>query len=327
MAQHFLISSAARSLKLRDIYTMGESAAFETFCHIRWADTDGEPVCPNCGCVESYRITTRRQFKCKACHAQYSPTSQTILANRKMSFTDLLAAICIFVNAVKGISSLQLARDIGCHPKSAWVLAHKLRQALSAEIENHKVSGEVEVDGMYSGGHIRPANLKENRIDRRLAKYQTGKRRVVVTFRERGGRTVPLVVHSEAEGVAIANRIALPDTILVADEASHWDRLHPRFEVQRINHSEAYSLDGINTNSVESYFARLRRMIRGQHHWVSPRHLHQYAREAAWKEDHRRMSNGALAGLALGLMLSHPVSRDWVGRWQRKKRRCPTLKS
>ena len=319
MAQHFLISSAARSLSLRDIYTGGEERAFETFCAMRWAETDGEPVCSKCGCVESYKITTRRQFKCKGCHAQYSPTSGTVLHNRKMSYMDLLAAICLFVNSVKGISSLQLARDIGCHPKSAWVLAHKLREALSAELESHKVSGEVEIDGMYTGGSIRPANLRENRIDRRLARYQTGKRRVVVTFRERGGRTVPLVVRSEAEGVAIANRIALPNTVLVADEASHWDRLHARFEVQRINHSEAYSLDGVSTNQVESFFARLRRMIRGQHHWVSPQHLHQYAREAAWKEDHRRLSNGALTGLALGLALDHPVSTNWSGRWQRRK--------
>ena len=319
MAQHFLISSASRDLKLRDIYRMSEQEAFERFCQLRWASTDGDAVCPECGCVESYRISTRRQFKCKACHRQYSPTSGTILANRKMAYVDLLAAIAIFSNAVKGISSLQLARDIGCHPKSAWVLAHKLREALSAELTDHKVSGEVEIDGMYTGGSIRPANLKENRIDRRLARYQTGKRRVVVAFRERGGRTVPLVVHSEAEGVAIANRIALPDTTLVADEASHWDTLSKTFPVQRINHSEAYSLDGISTNQVESYFARLRRMIRGQHHWVSPQHLSQYAREAAWKEDHRRLTNGEVASRALELALTHPVSSAWSGRWQKVK--------
>jgi transposase-like protein len=318
MAQHFLISAAARTLRLKDVYAMGEEKAFEAFCSLRWAETDGNPVCPACGHDKTYAITTRRQFKCRACHRQFSPTSGTILADRKMSYTDLLAAICIFVNSVKGISSLQLARDVGCHPKSAWVLAHKLREALSAELAAYKVSGDVEVDGMYTGGSIRPANLKENRIDRRLAQHQTGKRRVVVAFRERGGRTVPLVVMSEAEGVAIANRIALPSTVLVADEASHWDALGKQFVVQRINHSEAYSLDGISTNQVESFFARLRRMIRGQHHWVSPQHLHQYAREAAWKEDHRRVSNGDQAGLVLALTLAYGVSETWCGRWQRK---------
>ena len=250
--------------------------------------------------------------------SEYSPTKCTILSNRKMSYVDLLAAICIFGNAVKGVSSLQLARDIGCHPKSAWVLAHKLRQALASEADGRTVSGEVEVDGCYVGGSIRPANLKENRIDRRLARHQTGKRRVVVAFRERAGRTVTLVVRSEAEGVALANRVAAENTTLIADEASHWDALSHRFQVKRINHSEAYSCDGISTNQVESYFARLRRMIRGQHHWVSPQHLAQYAREAAWKEDHRRLSNGTIANRVLGLALAHPVSDTWSGRWQRQ---------
>jgi len=68
---------------------------------------------------------------------------------------------------------------------------------------------------------------------------------------------------------------------------------------------------------VESYFSRLRRMVGGQHHHVSARYLHQYAHEAAWKEDHRRLSNGALADRTLKLALAHPVSRDWKGYWQR----------
>ena len=64
---------------------------------------------------------------------QFSATSGTILASRKLSFVDLLAAICILANAAKGVSALQLARDIGCNPKSAFVLAHKIREALARE--------------------------------------------------------------------------------------------------------------------------------------------------------------------------------------------------
>jgi hypothetical protein len=165
------------------------------------------------------------------------------------------------------------------------VLAHKIRQAMAAEVNGHKVKGEVEVDGAFFGGHIRPANLAEDRVDRRLAKYQTGTRRVVIAFCERSGRTLTLVARSEAEGVSIANRIAAEGTTFFADEATHWDALHARFKTLRINHSVAYSLDGICTNQVESYFARLRRMVAGQHHHVSPQHLHQYATHAAWLED------------------------------------------
>ena len=87
--------------------------------------------------------------------------------------------------------------------------------------------------------------------------------------------------------------------------------------MQRINHSIAYSLDGISTNQVESYFARLRRMIDGQHHHVSARYLSAYAVHAAWAEDHRRLDNGALAHRALGLALYQQKRSAWAGYWQR----------
>lgn len=319
MSQHFLLSAAARTLSLRAIYAMGEQKAYETFCKLRWSETEGEPVCPRCGSLEPYRISSRRKFKCAGCYHQFSVTSGTIFASRKMSFTDLLAAICIFSNAVKGISALQLSRDLDCQHKTAFVLAHKIREALAAETKDMKLAGEVEIDGMYTGGSIRPANLKEDRIDRRLAQHQTGKRRVVFAIRQRAGRTLTFVVRNEADGVFYANQRADMATKIIADEATHWDVLHQRFAIERINHSEAYSLDGVSTNQVESFFSRLRRMIEGQHHHVSPQYLHQYACEAAWKEDHRRLDNGALTRRALGLGLAHPKSMNWCGYWQRAK--------
>ncbi len=210
MSQHFLLSAAARTLSLRAVYAMGEEKAYETFCKLRWTETEGEPVCPRCGCVDAYRIPTRRKFKCAGCYHQYSVTSGTIFASRKLSFTDLLAAICIFANAVKGISALQLARDLDCQHKTAFVLAHKIREALAAETKGLKLSGEVEIDGAYFGGHIRPANKAEDRIDRRLAKHQTGKRRVVVALRQRKGRTLTFVVRNEADGVFYATSTPTP---------------------------------------------------------------------------------------------------------------------
>ena len=85
-----------------------------------------------------------------------------------------------------------------------------------------------------------------------------------------------------------------------ADEASHWDGLHAYFEAHRINHSEAYSLNGVCTNQAESYFSRLRRMAQGQHHHVSPRYLHQYAVHAAWMEDHRAWTTAHLPSARYG---------------------------
>jgi transposase-like protein len=317
MAQHFLLSAQARTLSLKAIYAAGEDKAYDTFRKLRWPETDGEPVCPHCGGLEAYNISTRRRFKCAACGKQFSVTSGTILASRKMSFVDLLAAICIIANAAKGISALQLARDLDCQHKTAFVLAHKIRESLAAETKGHSLDGEIEVDGAYFGGHIRPANNAENRVDRRLAQHQTGKRRVVIAFRQRKGRTLTFVRKSEAEGVQIAQQAVSRLAVIHADEASHWDALHAGWQVHRINHSVAYCNGDDCTNQAESFFSRLRRMVDGQHHTVSPQYLHQYAAHAAWLEDHRREANGALAHRALGLALNHKVSRNWKGYWQR----------
>lgn len=319
MAQHFLLSASSRTLSLKAIYKAGEDAAYETFCKMRWQETNGKAVCPRCDCTESYSISTRRKFKCKACHHQFSVTSGTIFASRKLDFVDMLGAISIFVNAVKGLSSLQLSRDLDIQYKTAWVLAHKLREALSREVHTGEIlQGEVEMDGCYVGGKLRPANMKAKRIDRRLAKHQNGKRRVVVAMRERGGRTLPFVTMSEADGVELAKMHIDRMAIVSADEASHWDALHAGWETERVNHSEVYSDHGKHTNWVESFFSRLRRMVSGQHHHVSPQYLYQYANHAAWCEDNRRNSNGENAMTLIEHAMAMPVSRTWKGYWQRK---------
>ncbi len=198
MAQHFLLSSAARSLSLKAIMAMTDEQAAETFQGIRWQETGGQPFCPRCRCAALYAYTTRALWKCKACCHQFSVTSGTIFASRKLAIRDILLAIALFTNAAKGMSALQLSRDLGCHYRTAFVLSHKLREAMRAECQ---LSGVVEVDGGYFGGHVKPENRKEDRKDRRLAENRTGKRQVVVVMRERGGRTLPFVFRAEDESL------------------------------------------------------------------------------------------------------------------------------
>jgi len=316
--QHFLLSAKSRDLSLKKIYKMGEQAAYDLFRAIRWSETDGEAVCPKCGCTESYDISTRRKFKCKGCHHQYSVTSGTILHSRKLDFVDLMAGICLFVTGSKGMSSVQFSRTMDVQYKTAWVFCHKMREALADETDVHTLKGEVEIDGAYFGGHIRPTNFKSNRIDRRLKRHQTGERRVVIAMRERLGRTLPFVRKSEADGVELAKGMVCPDATIYADEATHWDALVWDFETGRVNHSTEYSLlDGRHTNWVESYFARLRKMVSGQHHWVSPTYLHQYAEHAAWLEDHRESTIGGLVKKLSTAAMFAPKSRKFKGYWQR----------
>lgn len=143
---------------------------------------------------------------------------------------------------------------------------------------------------------------------------------MVIALRERDGSTMTFVTEREAEGVTLAVEHIAPDATVFADEAAHWDALHGKFPaVGRINHSESYVTDEANTNQAESYFSRLRRMVDGQHHHVSARYLYQYAAEAAWKENNRRLPNGDAFRRTLRLAMAAPVSRQWKGYWERNE--------
>jgi hypothetical protein len=265
-----------------------------------------------------YCYESRRIFKCKACEAQFSVTSGTIFSNRKLGLREILAAIAIFTNGAKGYSALQLSRDLDVQYKTAFVMAHKLREALGRAADSSPLSGDVEVDGAYFGGYVKPANEAENRRDRRLKKNQSGKRQVVVVMRERLGRALPFVTKTEACGVALVREFVHADATVHADEAAHWDNLGIRYKTKRINHKEAYSLGGACTNQAESFFSRIRRSEMGTHHHIAGPYLDSYANEMAWRENHRRISNGEQFLMIAGAALDHPVSRKWKGYWQRR---------
>jgi hypothetical protein len=175
----------------------------------------------------------------------------------------------------------------------------------------------AEVDGGYFGGYVKPANLKEDRLDRRLSRNQNGKRKVVVIIRERGGNSVPAVFGSESQAASFIKARIAKGTVVHADEAGSWDGLHERFEMKRINHQEAYSLDGACTNQAEEYFSRLRRAEIGIHHHIAGAYLLRYAQESSWREDNRRVSNGDQVSRVTALAMKRGKSVDFTGYWQR----------
>jgi transposase-like protein len=325
MSQHFLLSSRAKTLNLATVFRMSDATAEKTFRAMRWAETDGEPVCPKCGSLDAYdcrRPNGALRFRCRACAADFSITSGTLFASHKLPLRLYLAAIAVFCNEVKGKSMLAMSRDLGLSYKAAFVLCHKLREAMASEMRGREIGGEgkvAEVDGAYFGGYRKPANLRENRIDRRLAENQTGKRRVVVVIRERGGDTLPAVFKTEAAAANFIRSHVKAGTVVNADEASSWDRLNAKFEMQRINHQEAYSLDGACTNWAEEYFSRLRRAEMGHHHHISGPYLLRYAQEAAWREDSRRVANGEQVERIGALAMAAKPSVDFCGYWQRHR--------
>jgi transposase-like protein len=127
----------------------GVCSAWRTaFRKMRWVETAGAPVCPECESLDAYecrRPNGALRFRCKGCKADFSITSGTLFASHKLPLRAYLAAIAIFCNEVKGKSALAMSRDLGLAYKSAFVLVHKLREAMAEEMKGRMVGGEGKV--------------------------------------------------------------------------------------------------------------------------------------------------------------------------------------
>jgi len=312
--QHYLLSAKARTLSLMQIMRLSDDEAFNMFKDARWEN--GETRCPRCNHNEHYWIGTRKQWRCKSCGHSFSVTSGTIFANHKMP-----------------LSALQLSRDLDCQYKTAFVLAHKLRESLLDD-EIPELDGEVEMDAAYVNGHVRPANRIHQRIDRRLKRNQDPMKRAVYVARERcdsgygASKTVTTVAGSENEMSVLrfAKKHVEAGTIINADEHRAYDVLNAFYPTERVNHSKEYvGINGESTNQAESFFSRFRRMQIGQMHSFGNLYLNRYANEAAYREDTRRRSNGDIFTDIVSRCAKSEVSRHFCGYWQGNKKPMETL--
>ncbi len=331
MTQHFLLSSAAKSLNLVQVMRMSDDQAEALFRNVRWPETDGAPVCPHCGGLHAYenpRPKGAMRYRCKACAKDFTVTSGTLFASHKLPLRTYLAAIAIFCNEVKGKSALALSRDLGMSYKACFVLLHKLREAMAEEMKGRTVGGAgkvAEIDGGYFGGHVpKPANCKVRAAPRPAQSRrepERQRRKAVVIVRERNGNSVPAVFRTEGQALDWIKSRVQPGTVVHADEGAGWDALNKRFEMRRINHQEAYSDGEACTNWAEEYFSRLRRAEIGHHHHIAGEYLLRYAQEASWREDNRRVKNGEQVERVAHLAMVRKPSVDFCGYWQRHVKR------
>ena len=326
MPQHFLQSARARTTSLRAVLAMTDQQAEEMFAEIRWSKTNGEPVCPHCGCFSPY--TARRKdgslrYRCKCCRKDFTLTSTTLFAHHKLPLRTYLAVIVSFLSEVKGKSALALFRLLDIHSETTFVLLHKMREALQTGIPEGRIGGKdktVSIDGAFFGGKIRKKNRKTNRIDRRLALNKNGKGQCVTVAREHGGRTNTAVFPDERSAMGFITKNVHPGSTVMADGSTSWNVLDQHFDMHRINHNEAYSLDGACTNPAETFFSRLRRAEKGHHHHIAGPYLDRYAAEMAWREDNRRLPTGAQVEALIGLALAAKPSKKFCGYWQRARK-------
>ena len=335
---HFLLSKAARDFTLSDVDKMNRFQVHDWFVKARWGN-EGTQVCQECGTIDRhYWIKTRWQWRCKdvACGRFFSVTSGTKFTDRKLPLKYILRAMLIFVANVKGISACSLARQLGIAYMTSFVLLHKLREGITDSAPEDQIDGLVHVDGAHVSGRQRKPRVKvptnkaqaRDRID--VAANPTHpNRRIVMVIRkvseERGIgglRTIVEVTRGETAQIAraLAKKYIKKGAKVHTDEHPAYAEFQARYVHEAVNHSTHFSTDeGVSNNQAESFFSRMRRMVIGQVHRVTPRYMVDYAREIAWREDFRRDSPSILANKLAKACLSR-AGRDWRRYWQGDKR-------
>ena len=253
----------------------------------RW---DGTPSCVHCGSVKVYR--TNRGFKCgeKECAKKFSVTVGTIFENSKIPLRTWFAAMYLISSHKKGISSLQLHRDLGITQKTAWFILHRIREALR-EKNSPLLTDVVEVDETFVGGKNknRHYHKKIDGSQGRSAKDKTP----VVGVMQRGGKVHTTVVSdTKAETLhpIIVNAVK-KGSIVITDEWRAYQGMDG-FSHVMVNHSEGeYTRGAFHNNTIEGFWSLLKRGLYGIYHQVSPKHLARYCHEFEYRYNSRKIAD------------------------------------
>ena len=255
----------------------------------RWA---GVTVCPYCESTNTYKAKDRLRHHCNGCRKSFSVTIGTIFHDTRLPLQKWFLAISLMLNAKKGISSRQLARDLELPVKTAWSLSHRIRNAIQED--QSLLSGIVEMDETYIGGKPRKEAKKRDKDDddKGNPRGRATKKECVVGMIERGGKVKAGNV-SKGELKAkdlqelVRNNINTSNSILMTDEYRVYFGMNKVVKHFSINHSKEYARGAIHTNSIESFWAIVKRGMVGQFHKVSKKYLNRYLDEFCWRFNNR----------------------------------------
>jgi transposase-like protein len=241
------------------------------------------PRCPVCGLGD--RLTTRKGgfYRCNQCNEDFTVRTGTIFERSHIPLHKWVYAMYLLVTARKGISSLQLSKEIGVTQKSAWFMLHRLREACGRDLT--KLQGLVEIDETYVGG------IEANKHEGKKLKAGRGAvgKTAVLGMKERGkgGRTKGFKIDAIDAGTItdiIVQNVEVGSTLHTDEHLAYAGIGGLFFNHDTINHGQGeYVRDGVSTNSIESVFAVLKRGLIGVYHHASKKHLGRYVDEFAFR--------------------------------------------
>lgn len=264
----------------------------------RW---NNKPVCPYCQSKNTNPLKSENRFRhhCNGCRKSFSVTIGTIFEDSRLPLQKWFLAISLILNAKKGISSRQLARDLELPVKTAWSINHRIRKAMKQDA--NLLSGIVEMDETYVGGKPRKEAKKKDKDnnddfgDNNNSGNPRGrgtKKECVVGMIERDGKVKAVNVDKgnlKAKDLKelVRNNVDLDNTILMTDEYRGYMTMKRIIRHLSINHQKEFAKGIIHTNTIESFWAILKRGIMGQFHKVSKKYLNAYVDEFCWRFNER----------------------------------------